>query len=327
MQVDRRLLDWGVFLIVLGAVPLAVQAGVLDRTVLADVGRLWPLVIVGIGVGLILRATPAAVFGGLIVAVVLGLIGGSVLAGSGLDFGALGCGGRTTGPAFAAREGSFEGPTARVTIEASCVDLTVAKSSGSGWTVGGTAATDRAPEVTADTGRLTIRSGRRTFDFLTFADRGHDAWQVGLPGGPTIGLDATVNAGSARLDLGGLTVATATIQGNAGSVAVLLAGSTVQTVDLTINAGSATVDLPNASLTGSLTVNAGSIGFCAPAGVGLRLTTSENLTGSNDFADHGLSKAGSTWTNAAWATAAAKIDLAATANAGSLNLNPEEGCR
>jgi hypothetical protein len=325
MRVDRRLLNWGVFRMVLGGVPLLVQAGVLNRTVLLDAGRLWPLVIVGIGIGLLLRATPVAPVGGLIVAVTLGLIGGSALAGSGIDFGALGCGGRATGASFAAQGWAFSVDPARVTIEGSCVDVTVARSSGSGWTLTGSA--DRAPLVTSEPGSLTIRSNRRGFDILPFGGHGRETWQVGLPAGRTLSLDTTVNAGSAHLDLGGLTVAKAAIVGNAGSVTILLAEATVQGLDVTVNAGSASVDLPNANLTGSLTVNAGSISLCAPAGAGLRLTMTDNITASNDFGAHGLTKSGNTWTNAAWATAATKIDLSTTANAGSVNLNPQEGCR
>ena len=56
MHVHRRFLGWGVFFILLGAIPLAVQAGLLTAAQVADWWRFWPLILVGIGLGLLLRA-------------------------------------------------------------------------------------------------------------------------------------------------------------------------------------------------------------------------------------------------------------------------------
>ena len=80
-------------------------------------------------------------------------------------------------------------------------------------------------------------------------------------------------------------------------------------------------------LGGSFTVNAGSIRFCTPADAALRLSTSEHLTASYDFGSSGLVKDGSTWTSPNYASAAVRIDLSTTANAGSIALNPKDGCR
>lgn len=64
MRIDRGLLDWGAFLIVLGAVPLAARAGYLDTDTLRRAWELWPLVLIGIGLGLILQRTRAGGGGG-----------------------------------------------------------------------------------------------------------------------------------------------------------------------------------------------------------------------------------------------------------------------
>src|SRR5262249_18451756 len=106
-----------------------------------------------------------------------------------------------------------------------------------------------------------------------------------------------------------------------GSVASL------RTVSVTFNAGTPKITFPNATLTGSLQVNAGSISFCIPEGVGIRIDAGSNVAASNNFADAGLTKTGNTWQSANYAAATNHIDLSANANAGSLNLNPREGCK
>ena len=79
MRIDRSLLNWGVFLIALGGVPLAVQQGFTDSGIAGDLWRLWPLILVGFGLGLLLRWTPIAWLGGAIVAGTFGLIFGALV--------------------------------------------------------------------------------------------------------------------------------------------------------------------------------------------------------------------------------------------------------
>ena len=57
MHIRRGYLGWGVFLILVGAVPLAVRAGYLTDDQIGRLWSLWPLILIGIGVGLILRRT------------------------------------------------------------------------------------------------------------------------------------------------------------------------------------------------------------------------------------------------------------------------------
>ena len=79
MRLNRSLLGWGVFFIVLGSVPLAVRSGILDADLVRRAWELWPLILVGIGLGLILSRTRVAFVGGLVVAVTLGLMGGALV--------------------------------------------------------------------------------------------------------------------------------------------------------------------------------------------------------------------------------------------------------
>ena len=69
MRINRSLLNWGVFLIALGGIPLSVDQGWLESDIASDLGQLWPLILVGIGLGLILRWTPLAWLGGALVCV------------------------------------------------------------------------------------------------------------------------------------------------------------------------------------------------------------------------------------------------------------------
>jgi hypothetical protein len=97
-------------------------------------------------------------------------------------------------------------------------------------------------------------------------------------------------------------------------------------LDVEVNAGSAKIGLPERSIRASLSVNAGSISFCAPPDAGLRIRTNDNITAGNNFDDHGLTRSGNTWETAGYDGAAVKFDIDAEANAGSFTLNPTGGC-
>ena len=72
MHLDRRFLNWGIFFIVLGGIPLLVQQGLIDRDLAARAWQLWPLLIIAAGVGLLLRRTSLEFLGGLVVAAAAG---------------------------------------------------------------------------------------------------------------------------------------------------------------------------------------------------------------------------------------------------------------
>ena len=80
MRIRRGLLFWGLFLIPLGGIPLLARAGTIDPAVFADVWRLWPLVLVAIGLTLLLGRYRAGLIGVVAVALLLGSLAGGALA-------------------------------------------------------------------------------------------------------------------------------------------------------------------------------------------------------------------------------------------------------
>ncbi len=320
MRIDRGLLGWGVFLVVLGAIPLAIAQDWLPSDL--PWWQLWPLILIGIGLGILLRKTSFAPVGGLVVAATFGaIIGGSIASGSFPVFGG-NCLGGTTGTAFPAQSGSFSGSTANVRLDMGCGDVSVAAGSGSGWRIEGTSDGGRAPTIDASTGSLTARVASTGNVFGA-----RSSWQVALPASPRQSLEVAENAGSAHLALNGIDLDRLQLTINAGDGRVDMTGTTPGSLTGTVNAGSAKIQLPKASLTGDLTVNAGSIALCVPDGVALRLTANDNITASYDYERRGLVRQGNTYTSPDWASAMTRIELTTSANAGSFSLDPPEGCQ
>jgi hypothetical protein len=321
MHVDRRFLNWGVFLVLAGAVPLAVRSGYLTSDQVASWWTFWPLILVGLGVGLVLSRTPLEFLGGLVVAGTFGLMAGGLISGGGFS-GAV-CTGQPSTTPLEQREGSFSGE-ANVTVKVDCGSLKIATAPGDGWAFEGTG-DDRGPPITADGSSLSIGRDDRGAPF-GLGD-GRDTWRVVLPEDIPWALDVEVNAGSATVAPGAATLRDVVVGFNASSVALDLGAVTaIDELDVEGNAGSASITLPSVSLTGSLQANAGSIEICAPPGAALRFRGSDDFAESNDFGQKGLVQNGSTWESPGYDAGPIKIDLQAQANAGSFTLNPEDGC-
>lgn len=325
MRIDRNLLNWGVFFILLGGIPLAVQQGWLPDDL--RWWQLWPLILIGVGVGILLRRTAVAALGGLLIAATVGIMLGGALASAGGGFPSfgIGCaGGAIADTSFQAQDGAFTGDRATVELDMGCGDLTVTTEPGSAWSLSGTAPDGQLPQIDRSEGRLSVRDPDEGSDF--FRDR--SSWRVTLPTQPTLDLDARVNAGKGTLDLVDAKLDVVSLSVNAGEGHLDLASATAAVLSVDVNAGSAGILLPNGSLTGSLTVNAGSIELCAPPDVALRLRTSDNITAGDNFADAGLTEVSeNTWESPGWASATDRIELSTTANAGSFTLDPKDGCQ
>jgi len=327
VRIHRDLAGWGVFFIVAGGIPLAVQTGLLDPAVLDRWWSFWPLILIGVGLGLIFTRTSLEIVGGLLVSGTLGLLVAGVLTSG---FGGVGdlpsgvCGPGGGGTPFEPRSGRFESDDTTVRIELDCGTVEIDASGGDGWTVEGVDDGGQGPQVDADGETLEIAPPDDAFGgFLGERDR----WVVRLPTATRLDIELRVNAGTAGADLAGARLGAVDVQLNAGQATVDLRDvAAIDGLEVRLNAGSLGVDLPSVSTTGSIRVNAGSIRLCAPEGVALRLDTGDSVLSSQDFGAAGLVQDGDVWETPGYDTAVTTIELETEANAGSFRLNPQEGC-
>lgn len=318
MQLDRRLVGWGLAFILIGAIPLAVQAGLLDEATVARWADLWPLVIIAIGVSLVLSRTRIAWLGTAVAAIVVGSMVGGLLATGFHGFeGMTGCGGGTAQP-FATQSGTL-GAGGRLNVEFNCGELAIGTVDGSGWQLSGNDGDGDPPSVTNVGGIVLIKPADREG---ILGSRGRVSWNLELPREPVLDLGLTLNAGLGRADLTGADVASFNATVNAGSFeATLGAEAPSNAVNVTVNAGSAALTTGASGGTFNLSLNAGSLAVCLPAGSVARVQWHGTLA-SHDLEAAGLVKIDDdTWaTSQTISTADPFFELDVNANAGSFDL-------
>ncbi|HEY5488189.1 MAG TPA: DUF5668 domain-containing protein [Candidatus Limnocylindrales bacterium] len=318
MRVNRGRLNWGVFLIVLGAMPLAYNQGVVSSSTLGEAWRLWPLVLVGLGLGLVLSRTPASFVGGLVVAICLGLVLGSLFAVGPR----LGCGNGDTSSNSISRAGTFDG-LASVELNLQCGATSVTTSPDASWHVTASSSTGSQAQVNSNPGWLSVGSDRSNW----WADRSEDNWQVALPAQTPISLSASIDAGDAHFNLPGAKLTSATFSVNAGAAHIDLSGGSLQSLSVSTNAGSTSLTLDGQSdVRGSVSTNLGELKLCVPVGLGLQIRASDSL-GGNNFGSAGLVHVGDVWQTPGYDSSTHKADLAASTSLGSLSINPAGGCK
>ena len=318
LRVRRGLLFWGLLLIPLGAIPLLVRAGQIDPNRLVDAWRLWPLVIIGIGIAVLASGTRYALVGSVVIALTIGSIGGAALASGNLWLSAFsGCGFGSTGTTTQADKSGTLSGSGTVDLELNCGSVDLATAPGAGWTLHA-AYRGAEPTVEGSADRLTIRSPSGS------GDRRQD-WTVRVPTETTKTIDLTANAATTTVDLGGAKLDELHAEMNAGDVRIAAAEATVGRLEVTMNAGRMRVSLGTAATSGSLSVNAGSIDLCVPPGAGLSLDVKEQLTFVTNLSSRGLGHEGTMWSRSA-SVGGGVIDLSVDGNAASFNLNPDGGC-
>lgn len=317
MHIDRRLLGWGVFFILLGAIPLAVRAGYLREEQVSNWLSLWPILLIGWGLGLLLRRTPIEWIGGGVTAVVFGLMAGGALAtGFGGFSGFGGCGGQAQGTTFTTQSGPL--PTdGQLNVAFSCGTVTIAAVDSTDWSVSGTGVSGRGPRVEANASNVSIETPNGSF----FQDVGQNNWNVAVPRTTAVGFGMTLNAGRGSADLAGANLSSASLTVNAGSFDMRLAeAAQLGDVNATVNAGEASISLPSGDRSANLSLNAGNLEVCVPADAAMRVRWSGAL-GSNDLDDSGLTEVeDDTWVTAGFADTAPHLELRVSANAGSFEL-------
>lgn len=317
MQISRRTLYLGVFLISFGAVWLLARDQAADAWVTQALG-LWPVVVIALGVGLLLRRTRLALLGGLLAAAIPGVLLGGVVAAA-PDF-SMACG--DAGPATQVmQQGAFV-REASVELRLACGEASVTTAPGTGWEVR-TSDYTSAPIVEAGDASLLVSSADRKHRFGV--PLGADRWLVTLPTDVLFDLTAEVDAGSADLDLTGARLGRAEFEVNAGALTLDLTDATLELLTVDVNAGSARVQLPSgSSFTADLDVAAGELTICLPADVGLRVRRSGDL---GSFSAGPLVLRGAFWESLDYATSAHTAEMNITVNVGSVDIVSEGACK
>jgi hypothetical protein len=309
MQVDRSRFGWGLFLVVLGLVPLAVSTGLVDGTALRQAWQLWPLILIAIGVGLLLGRGRVALVSTLVVSITLGLAFGGLIAGAGggvLAGGACSPGGTGGGPG----SGTLTSGTA-VTIEGGCGDLHVTAQPGTAWQASGDAAGDL--RVVTGTQSITIRpGGDRLF-------RGSNTLTLALPTDPQLDLHLKAGLGDLSVALPGAHLAGFHADVSFGTGALDLTGATLDgALDGSFSFGSGTVTLPGGTYSGTISSSFGSLDVCAPPGVAVHFTAHSGF-GSMDVGE-GFDQVADGWQTSDYATATQRADLHLSTSFGSLSI-------
>lgn len=320
MHANRGLVFWGVALVTAGAVALTIQSNLIAADAARDAWRLWPIVLIVIGLAVISARTPFALVATLAAGVVAGGLTGTLVAGS-PDGLSIGCGGETDEQIAA--DGSFGTTSAEVVLDFNCGELGLATGGGSDWNVGARYASGAEPTITSDDGGLRVRA-KDGPGFMGFAD-GRQAWDVTLPTDVRLALDIEANAASSRLDLDGADLSQMALDANAGDLDLGLGGATVDELTINANAGSLglTVD-GDSAVAGSVEMNAGSLELCVDPDVAIAITIEDdNVTFSHDLDASGLTRQGDTWASG---DGAADVTLDVEGNAASFTYNPDGGC-
>lgn len=318
MRVRRGLLFWGLFLIPLGAIPLIVRAGGLDGSLLADIWRLWPLILIAVGIVIVIGRTRAAVLGTAVIALTLGMFGGAVLAAPLNWFPMMGdC--RTGGdaPVHVQEAGTFA-DRASVVLDFRCGKLEVSATDDPDWRVDAEYARDR-PTIEGGDADLAVRSGQES-------SANRDEWKVRVPSAQLDELRLNANAATGIIDLGAAQTSRVTADLNAIDLRFIGGSGGTDSLHVTMNAGRFRLETGAAPMSGSVSLNAGAFDLCVPSDVGLRLDITEQLTFAVNLNGQGLEKSGSVWTREA-AAGNPTVELSITGNAAALTLNGEGACR
>jgi hypothetical protein len=312
--------NWGIFLVCLGAVPLAVQLNVIDRDVTTSLLRLWPLILIGIGLGIMLRFSRVAALGGIIVAATFGLLFGVFFA-AGFPSIASACAGDGGGTPIT-RSGTAAG-SLDLNVELTCGEMTVGRAPGGNWSVD-VSAGDETPTIESSGTLLRLRSvtGAR----WPFGNDSRETWHVTVPTEVSLSGNITVNAAKVEATLGNGPIGAINVTYNASDGWLDLAGASAATLNGTLNASTVGLALPGGSFTANITINASTLNLCSAPGTGLRITYEDTLSSQN-FAGAGLTQSGKEWQSANYASATSRADIHLSANVSTTNLNPAGGCQ
>ena len=344
MRINRSLLNWGVFLIALGGIPLAVDQGWLESDIASELGQLWPLILVGIGLGLILRWTPLSWFGGALVAATFGVIfGAAAVSLRDNDFTTLqgiipaiasgACATGDLGDETTTGEGIASGESFALDVSLPCGELTVKRAADTIWRVDAAHDAGDAPridEVESATGTsgLQIRF-ENDGDLVFMGSQSRSRWDVMVPAEAELTLDMTLDAAKGTIDAGVGPVARVDATLNAADATIDLAEAATAettTVELTLNASDGRLLLPDGTVWASATLNASSLDVCVPSSLPLQVELSETLS-SSDLDDTGLEESSDgIWNTPGFSRSGDHAILELESTVSSLSIERSEAC-
>ena len=318
--------------------------GWLESDIASDLGQLWPLILVGIGLGLMLRWTPLSWFGGALVAATFGIIFGATVVGiRDNEFTDLqgiipaiasgNCAGNEVGSANT-RVGSVANPEEfALDVTLSCGELDVRRAAGATWALSARHDPDDAPRIEESdrdgaTARLEI-SQEQGDDLGILGWQVRSEWDVQVPAGAALRVGSTLNAAKGTIDAGEGPVERVAGTFNASDVTLDLGRATTPSpasIDLTLNASDGYLALPAGDIGAGITLNASSLDICIPASAALRVDYSSVL-GSDDLGASGLTEVRSgEWTTPGFSDAEDRVSLSITNTVSSLSIERPEAC-
>jgi hypothetical protein len=142
-------------------------------------------------------------------------------------------------------------------------------------------------------------------------------------------MGVTLNAGDGTIDLSGANVDAFDLTVNAGQLTANLGEATAlpaDGLDATINAGKATLVLPPFAGAVNLSLNAGNLAVCVPAGTAIQVHWDGTIA-SNNLDVSGLLKVDdSLWQSPGFDPNVDHVELDVSANAGSFSLQVGRPC-
>jgi hypothetical protein len=318
MAINRRFLYAGIFLVALGGVLVAVDLSSVDTSALAGALRLWPVALVAIGAGIVLRRSRYALVAGVVASLIPGLVLGGGLAIAPEYASDCGTHGDVIGNI--ADQGTLA-DGADVDVNVDCGSLALDTRPGAGWSMTSRTTGGRAPVVHATPQHLELSSSGGE-DWL---GAGREQQGLTLPTSRIANLSVHLAAGQSSLALDGATIGNLRVVGNAADISIAANGATVETMDAKLEFGRLSVQLPQqGQYTGSFRVAAGELRICVPFFLGVHVDFSGSPRGVRI---NGLEANGSVWENEGYATATNRADLNVKVNFGSVVINPIGGCK
>ena len=320
MQINRRFLYAGVFLVAIGAVLVAANASGFDTAARADLLRLWPLALVAIGAGLVLRRTRVSLTSGVLAAAVPGVVLGGALSLAPSWVGD--CGARAESANVTTQQGTFDGP-AMVSVTTGCGSTVITSAPGNAWQFTSGSPAGRTASLRSSAQSLSIGAGDE--ERWPFFDAVRDTWNLTLPTTDIDRLSLVTNGGHSQVRLPGVKVGQMAFTVNASEAVVDASGASVANLSGAVRVGRLSIQLPSAGgVVGSLRVGAGELELCSPAGTGLHVA----FTGpAREVTVAGAHYSSAEWQSPDYASAPSPSDLRVNVDFGAVKINPVGGCK